>query len=99
MRHTALAFAAILLASPALATDTPCAKELKRLFGERTGAKVPPKVTHASRPQTPTREGGTCSGSAENEVLIDLSGKVRQVWPLRRPVCDPSWPELDRALT
>jgi hypothetical protein len=80
-----------------------CDREAEKLLGQkpvRVGGSVPaPKKLRDVRPKYPELPSGTLgSGMWLGEALIDSSGKVARVWPLREVRLVPPLPAFTDAI-
>ena len=81
-----------------------CDREAEKLLGQkpvRVGGSVPaPKKLRDVQPKYPELPPGTWgSGMWIGEALIDGSGKVARVWPLREVRLVPPFPAFTDAIT
>jgi hypothetical protein len=96
-----LSMAAAGAPAPSPAPLQRCSTAGRTLYGDglfNVPEGKPPKAVRGPRPRLPERQNGSCSGSALHEVLIDPKGKVRRVWVVSEPTCEPPWPALNQAI-
>lgn len=80
-----------------------CDRQAEKLVGQKPvrphGSIRPPKRIHGDRPKFPTRDTPTTgTGPWMADALIDIDGKIRELWVLRQPTLTPPWPEFNTAI-
>jgi hypothetical protein len=80
-----------------------CQREGAKIVGTkpilpRHGSRAP-KITRHVTPRYPDLpDDTTISGIWIGEVLVDVKGKVAQVWPIREPRLTPSFPPFNASI-
>ena len=80
-----------------------CEREAEKLVGQKAArigdAIVAPKKRRTVRPRYPELPPGTiASGMWTGEALVDVSGRVVQVWPVREVRLKPPFPAFNTAI-
>ena len=105
----AVVVAAFFLNASAQAGDRPtfaagtCMKLGQSIVSEqpaRAAGKVAPKKTVHVAPQFPPLPTGTSvsGGAWVGEALVDSTGRVAQVWPVRQFQLEPAFPSFNQAV-
>jgi hypothetical protein len=81
-----------------------CDREGKRLLGQKPvrrdgSGRVPPTLRQVQPKYPEVPPGTSVSGIWMAEALIDSSGKVTEVWPLRELRFTPPFPAFNMAIT
>jgi hypothetical protein len=80
-----------------------CEREAEKLTGQKTvrigGAIRAPKQLRQVSPNYPTQPGTTVgTGAWIGEALVNSSGKVVKVWPIREVTFTPPFPAFNKAI-
>ena len=94
-----------LVVDGATAKSSPVALQCQREAGDQAPLRAgdpgisPPKRTRYVAPVYPKNTlGRKSTGMWTGEALIDRTGAVTKVWPLRTPSFEPAWPAFSEAI-